>query len=295
MKGVANRERIRQLRNDRTRLGKTLKTMNQKFNFRALVLLTLFAMLAIGTRALAAEQDGYEPLFNGKNWDGWYFKIRSGDAEMAKKVYPIEDGVIHVFGDLPDEYQLNLGENDTHGLFYTVKIYSKFSLKFDYKWGKKRTNNFDEYQYDSGCYYHVVDDKIWPKGIEYQVRYNHLNQKNHTGDFWAYDMEWYSGIDGRFLQPKDGGAVKLDQKGEHLARATDQFHALDDQWNECEVIVMADQYAIHKLNGQVVNYATKLPYREGVIGLQSETAEIFFRNIRIKEFAQDLPAETFLK
>jgi Domain of Unknown Function (DUF1080) len=274
--------------------------MKKQIHLRLLSLLIASGASMIGAPAQAAEsggareKDGFVPLFNGKNWDGWYFKIRSGDAEMAKRVYSIEDGMVHVYKDLPDGHELNTGKNDTHGLFYTVKKYSKFILKFDYKWGKKRFNNFDQFQYDSGCYYHVVDDKIWPKGIEYQVRYNHLTNKNHTGDFWADGLEWYCGKDNSFLMPKDGGVMKLGHGGEHLARVTNQFHALDDQWNECEVIVMANQYVIHKLNGQIVNYATKLPFSEGVIGLQSETAEIYFRNILIKEFAEVVPAESFL-
>lgn len=137
--------------------------------------------------------------------------------------------------------------------------------------------------------------KIWPKGIEYQVRYNHLTRKNHTGDFWASGLEWYCGPADTFILPQDGGKLKLGHAGEHLALGTENHHGLDDQWNECEVIAMADEYVIHKLNGQIVNYATKLPYREGVIGLQSETAEVFYRNIRIKEFAESVQADQFLK
>jgi hypothetical protein len=275
--------------------------MKKIIHIGALSLLFALGVSMISSPVVAAEaggglaNDGFVPLFNGTNWNGWYFKIKSGDAGMAKRVYTIEDGMVHVFRDLPDGYQLNLGSNDTHGLFYTEKKFSQYILKFDYKWGAKKFNNFNEYQYDAGCNYHVVNDKIWPTGIEYQVRYNHLKNKNHTGDFWAYGLEWYCGTNNRFLLPQDGGTLTLGHSGEHLARATDNFHALDDRWNECEVIVMADKYAIHKLNGQVVNYATKLPYHEGNIGLQSETAEIFYRNIRIKEFAEVVPAEQFLK
>jgi Domain of Unknown Function (DUF1080) len=108
-------------------------------------------------------------------------------------------------------------------------------------------------------------------------------------------LEWCCGPNNTFILPQEGGKSKLGHGGEHLALITDNYHGLDDQWNECEVIVMADEYVIHKLNGQIVNYATKLLYREGVIGLRSETAEIFYRNIRIKEFVETVPPEQFLK
>lgn len=41
--------------------------------------------------------------------------------------------------------------------------------------------------------------------------------------------------------------------------------------------------------------ATNLPFNEGVLGLQSETAEIYYRNIEIKEFDELVPIEQFLK
>ncbi|MEM9261639.1 MAG: family 16 glycoside hydrolase, partial [Bacteroidota bacterium] len=136
------------------------------------------------------------------------------------------------------------------------------------------------------------DDKIWPFGIEYQVRYNHLTEENHTGDYWASNtrFQWRKGPDGRFAV--DG---QLDEKrgGEHRATAAAPFHALDGEWNTCEVIVMDSTYSIHKLNGALVNYATELSVGEGIIGLQCETAEIFYRNIQIKELDEFIPASAF--
>jgi len=58
---------------------------------------------------------------------------------------------------------------------------------------------------------------------------------------------------------------------------------------------MGDEYAIHKLNGEVVNMVFSPKPSKGIIGFQSETAEIFYRNIQIKEFKESIPAETYLK
>jgi hypothetical protein len=58
---------------------------------------------------------------------------------------------------------------------------------------------------------------------------------------------------------------------------------------------MGDEYTIHKLNGKIVNMATDLPYSEGIIGFQSETAEILYRNIEIKEYDEIIPMEKFMK
>ena len=142
----------------------------------------------------------------------------------------------------------------------------------------------------------MYNDKIWPFGIEYQVRYDHTSDRNHTGDFWASSTEfqWYAGENGTFLLPEEGGRPQPRRGGEHLAKSDAPYHGLDGQWNRCEVIVMGDRWTIHKLNGQVVNMATDLSVGSGKIGLQSETAEIFYRNIRIRELDRDYPMDAFL-
>ena len=249
----------------------------------------------------AQSEDGFVDIFNGKNLDGWYLKIRSGDEDMAKKVFAIEDGMIHVFNaDFPKEYKLNTGENDTHGLIYSKKKYSKYILKFEYKWGDRIANNFKQWQYDAGVYYHVVDDAVWPLGIEYQIRYDHTTKRNHTGDLIrpkGAGYDWYSTTSkkgGTYLHPDQGGILEDKSDWMHLASPTTNFNGVNNEWNQCEIIVMGSEYAIHKLNGNVVNMAVNLKPSEGIFGFQSETAEIYYRHIRIKEFDEVVPAETFL-
>ncbi len=266
---------------------------------KRLLLLLAVALCSCTGGSQKFNESDFTQIFNGEDFTGWYFKIRSGDNEMAKKLYAVEDGMVHVFNDeFPDKYCLK-GDNATHGLFYTEKEYSRFILRFDYKWGTKIANNYHQFQYDAGCYYHVVNDRIWPLGIEYQVRYNDSTNENHTGDFWIGELspniKWSSDANGRYLPQSEGGEVKPSRTGEHRAAASAPFHALDGEWNECEIIVMGNKYAIHKLNGEVVNVATDLGLDHGVIGLQSETAEIFYRNIRILELEDEMPIEEFLQ
>lgn len=264
------------------------------------IIISLLCALFIGTLTSCNpySDQKFTTLFNGENLDGWYRKISCGDDSLAQKVFAVEDGMVHIFGeDFPDKYELN-GANRTHGLFYTNKEYSKFIFRFEYKWGKKIANNYDQFQYDAGCYYHVVNDRIWPVGVEYQVRYNDITDENHTGDFWtgdlSKDMKWYADDKGFYLPESEGG--KLVKKTGELRASKDVIsNGLNDQWNECEVIVMGDKYAIHKLNGKIVNIGVDLGIEKGKIGLQSETGEIYYRNIRILEFDEDIPMEEFLK
>ena len=241
---------------------------------------------------------GYASIFNGKDLSGWTPMIRKGSLEEAQKVFAVENGIIHVFANHPDGYQLDAGKSHTHGMIFSEKTYKNFSFKFQYKWGKKRLNNFGQFQYDAGAFYHVTEEKLWPVGIEYQVRYNHETNLNHTGDLWNLvrkPLTVYEGDERTFKPATQGGKAKEHIRGEHRALPNVPYNALNDGWNQVEMIVMGNQYAVHKLNGQVVNVAIDLPVAAGSIGLQSETAEIYYRNILIKEFAAPLPIEQFIQ
>lgn len=255
----------------------------------------LFLLNSILLYSQEKKKSDFLPLFNGKNLDGWYLKIKSGDNELAKEVFTVDtiNKNIHIYKDFPDKYEFNTGKNDTHGMMYTDTTFSKFVLKFEYKWGKARINNFNKHQYDAGVFYHISDTNIWPKGIEYQIRYNHFERQNHTGDFVANNITWYT-VDGvTYTDPARGGKPNKTTSGEHRAHMYSRYNALNGKWNKCEIIVMGNKYAIHKLNGRIVNLATNLPFNKGKIGFQSKTSEIFYKNIEIKEIKKNLPKEHF--
>ena len=157
----------------------------------------LILSLGCSIRTPEAQNDetGFAPLLKGNDIDDWYRKLRKDNESLAREVFHIEDGVLHVFNDsFPSEYQLNTGDNHTHGLLFSKKHYSRFILRFEYKWGERIANNFDEWQYDAGLYYHVTNDDIWPTGIEYQIRYDHRANRNHTGDLIRPDgieYDWH--------------------------------------------------------------------------------------------------------
>ncbi len=262
---------------------------------KPLLIAALFLTHALSGLAAAAD-DGYVPLFNGKDFNDWTFLLRDGTDEDIKKVFTINpDGVLHFFRDLPDGTGVETRKNATHGVMTTKRSYRYYSLKFEYKWGTKLFNNHGQFQYDAGVFYHITELKIFPVGLQYQIRYDHIADQNHTGDFVASGIviQWYSKDGKTFEFPENGGTPQPMRRGQHYAHVDAPFHGLDGQWNECEIIVMGDQYALQKLNGRVVNMATHLPASEGPIALESETGEIYWRNIRIKEFTEPVPAARF--
>ncbi|MEQ9289512.1 MAG: DUF1080 domain-containing protein [Cyclobacteriaceae bacterium] len=249
------------------------------------------------SRMDATSNDGFVPLFNGKDFNDWELLLRNGSTSEIKKVYTIgEDGILHFFRDLPENSGSTTRINAFHGVMVTKKSYSMYHLKFEFKWGKKPVNNFHQFQYDAGVFYQIEEVKVFPIGLQYQIRYNHLEDTNHVGDFWAAGttMQWYSEDGNTFKLPSKGGVKQPLKEGEHRAVSGASFHGLDDEWNQCEIIVMGDEYVIHKLNGSIVNMATDLRNDKGPIALEAETVEIFWKNIQIKEFEEPISMQKFL-
>lgn len=245
------------------------------------------------------EEVGFQKLFNGKDFNDWELLLRDGTPEEAKLVYTIDnDEVLHFFRDLPEgSGNAKIRRNAFHGVMATKKSYRNYHLKFEYKWGKKLVNNYDQYHYDAGVFYHIMQLKVFPVGLQYQVRYNHVENRNHSGDFIAsgVNMQWYSADGETFKLPEEGGTKQPIRKGQHYAEINLDFNGLNNEWNEGEIIVMGNEYAIHLLNGKLANMATHLEPSEGPIAFEAETGEIFWRNIRIKEFKKTIPKEAFLK
>lgn len=262
------------------------------------IAILLGSLLTLDAAPAPEVPAGYTSLYDGTGFENWILLSRDGKPETAQNVFtPGENKEIHIYKEYPDGYQLAEKKNDTHAIMVTKKSYSRYSFKFDYKWGTKKLNNFDEWQYDAGCYFHMIDQKVWPTALEFQIRYDHTKDKNHTADLWnlGVNFTWSHGPDNSYLAESAGGTTVVDRKWEHAAAADAKVNALNGQWNECELIVMGNEYVIHKVNGKVVNAATKLARDSGPISLQAETAEIFYRNIMIKEFPESVPMESLLK
>ena len=254
-----------------------------------------------GMGGLSSVPEGYTPLLNGDDISAFGTLLRDASQAEADQVFVFDpDGTLHFFRDLPagTGAQGQPNENGTHGMLYTKRNdYSRFSLKFEYKWGLKLFNNSHSYQYDSGLLYHADSAlQVWPSALQYQIRYNHLENKNHSGDFVAnYPVLWYSKDGNTFELPANGGTDRPNGTGELYAHVDATSTGPNGEWNECELIVMSNKWAIHKLNGKLANMATNLGASSGRIALEVETGEILWRNVFIKEFDQDMPMEPFLE
>lgn len=206
---------------------------------------------------LQAKDDGFKPMFNGKDFSGWYTYVQDQPVNTDPgKVFSIgSDGVLQVSG-------------EKFAYIATQKTYKNFHLKLEFKWGEKKYAPRLDQPRDSGICYRVPadeTDKIWPKSIECQV------QEHDLGDLWLIGGATIV-VDGVTTKPADYTRSVKKKDAEKP----------NGEWNLVEVIAEGG-HCRHIVNGVLVNEGFDASLSEGKILLQSEGAELFYRNVVVKE------------
>lgn len=202
-------------------------------------------------------EDEFKPLFNGKDLSGWYTWLQGhGKNNDPDGIFTVqEDGIIHDVGkDL--------------GYMMTENSFENFHFSLQFKWGEKRWAPRETEKRDSGiCYNIPVDepDGIWPQSVECQI------QEGDTGDFWLLGYSTIQ-VDGEQNLPYKHSQI---QKKKDTEKPT-------GEWNNVEVISFNGK-CVHIVNGTVVNYGENSSLIGGRILLQSEYAEINYKNIKLRE------------
>jgi hypothetical protein len=248
---------------------------------------------------LSAEE-GFVPLFNGKNLEGWHSMAeKKAEGAGAFFVDQAEKAIRPYAGKEADSKQ------DIDCL-HTGKEYSHFILKLEYRWLDKRFAPRITEDRDAGLLFHVHGDleKIWPKSVEMQMGESDARKtkgRYTTGDLWVIgkDVQAMNNREGEFHSP-EAAPVPVGKDMEHdKSYVPVQNEKLHGEWNEITLTVRGGEEAIFELNGKVVNRIGKMthevdgkrvPLQKGHIGLQAEYAELMYRNIRIKELNPDAGA-----
>ncbi len=215
-------------------------------------LLAMIALALAMTGPSAAQEDGWIKLFNGKNLSGWK---RFGAAEPAdaplKQIWSVKDGVITC-------------EGSVNGYLITEKEYADYILKVDWRWGNRLPKKGNA---NSGVFVHVTGpDKIWPKAIEAQL------MANNAGDFWLVD---------NFKLKVDPSRQDPKTPRHYYRMIKDGVENPMGEWNQYEITCRGDTIKL-VINGKHVNEGTDAELTKGKILLQSEGAEIHFRNVMLK-------------
>jgi Domain of Unknown Function (DUF1080) len=259
-----------------------------------LALVTMLTLAGQGQvrETAATASEGWTPLFNGRDLDGWYtFLQKHGKNSDPDRVITIEGGAIHLYKHAAE------GSNVVMGYIGTEKEFGDFHLRFQYRWGEKKFEPRYKLKRDAGLYYHILGaDAVWPRALQFQV------EQTNVGDLIAlHGLQLDTSVDPKtrdeaiptFLPTEDGGVPRVlggkrDGYQKHLAGE----HEVDG-WNTAEIIARGDT-TTHVLNGKVMNRGKSVrlvaseksggprPITRGRIALEIEAAEIFFRNVEIR-------------
>jgi hypothetical protein len=195
---------------------------------------------------------------------------------------------------------------EVYGCVFTKQDYANYHLKLQVKWGtKKWPPRLDEPR-DSGILYNSQGEAgvdywhSWMLAQEFQV--SEQQRGNAMGDYWCIAG---SVADIRAVRQRDtlkfsptAAPVSMGNGGPYWCQATDSQEAPNNGWNELELIQVNGQ-SIHLVNGKVVLALTnsgymakgqRQPLTHGKIQLQSEAAEVFYKNIMIQPLAA-MPAQ----
>ncbi|AUP80581.1 3-keto-disaccharide hydrolase [Flavivirga eckloniae] len=180
----------------------------------------------------------------------------------------------------------------------TKKPYKNYHLKWEFKWGDKKWEPRLNKKRNSGVLYHSIGDytdfwNVWMTSLECEV------QQTDCGDFITIGDD---NVKAQATAVKKGNKFYFDPnaplvdfswgKGFKTGRCykpgdPEKEHGM---WNTMELICF-ENMAIHVLNGEIVmvvkNAQAKIdnvwtPMTEGKIQIQSEAAEVFYKNILIK-------------
>lgn len=275
--------------------------------------LSLIAVVAvIFTLSSYQPRDEWRSLFDG-SLNGWdtYLSYRHTTAyngqvptdQTGKPLPPIGYGkneanvfsVVH-----QDGVPVLRISGEIYGCVFTKEDFKNYHLKLKVKWGNKKWEPRLNEPMDSGILYHSQGEcgvdyfRSWMLSQEFQVI-----ERSH-GDYWCIAN---SQISIRAAKP-DGkdtlvynrnapevrmGSVK--HGNNNFCQAGANYERPMDEWNDLELICFEDK-SLHIVNGQVVMALSKSSYRDGEqskplvsgkIQLQSEAAEVFYKDILIKD------------
>jgi hypothetical protein len=252
----------------------------------------------------AAAPENWQPLLDAhlSQWDV-YLSYR-GDQIMgvlqgkAPELRPIGLNPSHqsVFMvHLQDGKPVLRISGEIYGCIATRQSYSDYHLRAKYKWGTKVWEPRLTEPRDSGILYHSRGEfgvdywKSWAQAQEMNV------MEKNTGEYWTIANV---AIDIRAAPKKPGEmAPRWDPTAPWMEFKSPNNHALagsDEEqpgdWNEIKLLCQQDR-CVHVVNGKVVmalkNARTvdgpaSTPMTGGRLQIQSEAAEVYFRDIEIR-------------
>ena len=212
--------------------------------------LSLLLLVALSCSAPKVKHDGFVPLCNGRNLDGWV------NVNCAPETWSVRDGVIHCTG-------------RPTGALRTARQYENFILELEWRHLASGGN--------SGVF-------IWGtpvaapgvpflRGIETQVLDHGYNPPG-KGDRYTTHGDVFP-IHGATMQP-------FGRHNGQRSFPSGDFSQGSPEWNHYRIVGSNGVLRL-SVNGHEVSGGAECHYRQGYLALESEGAPVEFRNLRIKE------------
>jgi hypothetical protein len=210
-----------------------------------------------------ADDEGFIPMFNGKDLTGWV------NVNCAPSSFYVKDNEIVTTG-------------KPTGYLRTAKQYENFVAEFDWMHVPTSPGAVANSGFFVWCDPIPAVGTGYTRGIEVQVLVN-LTYKNKKGEITATSQGDLFSIWGATCvpdRPHPDGWARCLPSGDYCKGA--------NEWNHYRVEAN-DGVIKLAVNGHVVSGLSKCKPRKGYLALESEGSECHFRNLRIKELPSTNP------
>lgn len=265
-------------------------------------------LLFIGFTPANYQQEKLTSLFNGKDLNGWDMYIGPPLDDAGKKISEKPVGLNHdpnhVFSVIKDgnENVIRISGQEWGGIS-TLKEYSNFHLQLKFKWGLLSWGQKKGKKKDSGLLYfavgkHGADYGAWMRSQEFQI------QEGDCGDYWGVaggmeDVKAIKKSDSEYVYNPSGSVYTFSASSKTGRRCIKYPDAEkpSGEWNTLDLYCHGDT-SVHMINGKVVmvlyhssqmENGQAIPLTKGKLQIQSEGAEVFYKDIRIQSI-HGLPA-----
>jgi len=226
--------------------------VNSRAKQLTILIVTLFSINAM---AQTTQLPGYRPIFNGKDLSGWT------NVNTADDTWSVRDGMIVCKG-------------HPIGVMRSDQQYENFLLHIEWR-HMEAGGNSGVFLWSTGT---VPEGKRLPKGMETQMLeldwVNLHKRADGTLPPIAYVQGELFGAGGLKAVP-DNPRGSRSKSLEHRCKGKGQWNVYD--------VVAVDGTVKLAVNGKFVNGISQSSVKKGYLCLESEGAEIHFRNIQILE------------
>jgi hypothetical protein len=230
--------------------------------FAGIVCVVLILLVAAGSQTTTVAVPQFRSLFNGKDLSGWV------NVNTAPDTWRVRDGMIICSG-------------HPNGVMRTEKEYENYILHVEWM-HMEPGGNSGVFAWSSAS---PVPPSPFPSGIEIQMlelEWPNLHKKDGVTPPVAYVHGELFGVNGVKIVPDN-------PRGERSMSIENRCKGRGE-WNVYDVVAVDGTMKL-SVNGKFVNGFSRSTQKKGYLCLESEGAEIHFRNIRIMELPPGVAAD----